>query len=66
MATVTEPTIRDVIARIDKMDKRLTERLDKIDGRLDSMNRRLNGLENRVAATEQLLIKLTAASPVPV
>ena len=55
----TKPTLQTVLDRLDEMDQRITSRLD-------SMNRRINGLENRVASVEQVLIKLTAASPVPV
>ena len=38
------------------MDQRIT-------GRLDSMNRRINGLENRTASMEQLLIRIVNSVP---
>ena len=56
---MSEPTLQDVLDRLDQMEKRLNERID-------SMSRRLTGIENRLTSSEQLLIKLTAASPVPV
>ncbi|MCY4421816.1 MAG: hypothetical protein OXC06_01965 [Acidimicrobiaceae bacterium] len=58
-ATMAEPTLQDVMDRLDRMEKRL-------DGRIDSVNRRLTGIENRLTSMEQVIIKLTAASPVPV
>lgn len=64
-SNATEPTLSDVMVRLDEMDKRLTERMDRIDGRLDGMNRRINSLENRQAATEQLLIRIANAVQVP-
>ena len=59
---MAEPTIQDVLDRLDKIDGRL----DGMDKRIDSVFHRLTGIENRRASSEQVLIKLAAASPVPV
>ncbi|MCY4423008.1 MAG: hypothetical protein OXC06_08060 [Acidimicrobiaceae bacterium] len=56
---MAEPTLQDVMDRLDRMEERL-------DGRIDSVNRRLTGIENRLTSMGQVIIKLTAASPVPV
>lgn len=55
----TEPTIQDVLDRLDAMETRL-------DQRIDAIYRRLTGIENRLASLEQTTIKLVAASAVPV
>ena len=52
---MSEPTNQDLLDAINALDKRI-----------DSVYHRLTGIENRLASSEQVLIKLAAASPVPV
>ena len=56
---MSEPTIQDVLDRLDVMEKRL-------DQRIDGVYRRLTGIENRLTTMEQTVLKLVAASSVPV
>lgn len=43
-ANEREPTLRDVVDRLDRIDRRL----DRMDGRLDCLTHRINDVENRV------------------
>lgn len=65
----SEPTLSDVMARLDQNDaamRDVIERLDKIDGSIQSVRRELQGIYTRLGALEQAVVKIVAAAPMPV
>ena len=57
MADMTEPTLHDVIARLDKIDGRL----DSIDARMNGLDQHVESLCKRVSTLERTVCRWFAA-----
>ena len=58
-----EPTLADVIARLDQQDRRfdaIDQRFDAIDQRFDAIDQRFDAIDQRFAATDRRFDDLTA------